>query len=64
MALVCQSGCSWWERHEPTRTLAEHRRWDGKVWFGINLIPEGPGEIRVGDEVRVIGGVQPGEPLR
>jgi hypothetical protein len=22
MALVYQSGCSWWERHEPTRTFA------------------------------------------
>lgn len=36
---------------EPIRTLARHRRWDGKVWFGIRLIPVGAGEIRVGDPV-------------
>lgn len=36
---------------EPLRTLAEHRRWDGRTWFGIRLVPRGPGEIRVGDPV-------------
>ena len=36
---------------EPTRTLARHRREDGKVWFGIRLIPEAPGTIAVGDAV-------------
>lgn len=36
---------------EPTRTLARHRRWDGKVWFGVRLIPETPGTIAVGDVV-------------
>ncbi|GAA2204310.1 MOSC domain-containing protein [Nonomuraea monospora] len=25
---------------EPLRTLARHRKRDGKVWFGINLIPD------------------------
>jgi uncharacterized protein len=25
--------------HEPTRTLARHRRRHGKVWFGIRLAP-------------------------
>ncbi len=48
---------------EPTATLARLRRWDGKVWFGINLIPEparpggapGPASvIRVGDPVQVL----------
>lgn len=38
---------------EPIRTLARHRRWDGKTWFGLQLIPQGPGEIGVGDEVSV-----------
>jgi uncharacterized protein YcbX len=39
---------------EPLRTLARYRRWDHKVWFGLNLIPDGTGEVRVGDEVTVI----------
>jgi uncharacterized protein len=39
---------------EPIATLARHRRWDGKVWFGINLIPDNPGTvIAVGDQVEV-----------
>jgi uncharacterized protein YcbX len=33
------------------RTLARHRRRDGKVFFGIRIIPEAPGAIRVGDPV-------------
>lgn len=41
---------------EPLRTLARHRRWDGKVWFGVNLVPDTPGAVlRVGDAVAVIG---------
>ncbi|WBB76589.1 MOSC domain-containing protein [Micromonospora sp. WMMD1128] len=36
---------------EPIRTLARHRRQDGKVWFGVWLIPVTTGEIRVGDPV-------------
>jgi len=36
---------------EPIRTLSRHRRWDGKVWFAVNLIPDGTGTIRVGDPV-------------
>lgn len=39
---------------EPLRTLARHRRWDGKVWFGTNLIPDGTGVIAVGDDVTVL----------
>ncbi|MEV0307061.1 MOSC domain-containing protein [Nonomuraea fuscirosea] len=38
---------------EPIRTLARFRKWDGKVWFGINLIPDGPGQIATGDAVTV-----------
>lgn len=37
--------------HEPIRTLAQHRRWRGKTWFGIWLVPLDSGRIRVGDEV-------------
>ncbi len=38
--------------HEPIRTLARHRRWDGATWFAVQLVPEATGEVRVGDEVR------------
>ncbi|WP_285780198.1 MOSC domain-containing protein [Microtetraspora sp. NBRC 13810] len=38
---------------EPLRTLARHRRWDGKTWFGIRLVPRRPGTLRVGDPVAV-----------
>lgn len=41
---------------EPLRTLARHRRWDGKVWFGLNLVPDGTGAVRVGDEVEILAG--------
>ncbi|HEX4248086.1 MAG TPA: MOSC N-terminal beta barrel domain-containing protein [Pseudonocardia sp.] len=40
---------------EPLRTLAKHRRWDGKTWFGVNLIPDNPWvSVRVGDPVEVL----------
>jgi uncharacterized protein YcbX len=43
---------------EPLVTLARHRRWDGKVWFGMNLIPDlvpgAPGTVRAGDRVEVL----------
>lgn len=38
---------------EPLRTLATFRLWDSKVWFGMNLIHDGPGLLRVGDSVHV-----------
>jgi uncharacterized protein YcbX len=42
-------------RKEPTYTLAKHRRWDGAVWFGMNLVPLTPGAtLHVGDEVEVL----------
>lgn len=37
--------------HEPTATLAQHRKWDGNTWFGTRLIPLGSGTLKVGDEV-------------
>lgn len=40
---------------EPIRTLARHRRWDGRTWFGIRLVPLGTGTIRVGDLVGDVG---------
>ncbi|NUP68524.1 MAG: MOSC domain-containing protein [Nonomuraea sp.] len=39
---------------EPIRTLSKHRKRDGKVWFGINLIPDTPGRIAVGDSVTIL----------
>ncbi len=41
---------------EPIRTLAKHRRWDGKTWFGVWLVPDLAASaadpvIRVGDPV-------------
>jgi uncharacterized protein YcbX len=43
--------------HEPLFALARHRRWDNKVWFGVNLIPDAPDPaavIRPGDPVEII----------
>jgi uncharacterized protein YcbX len=43
---------------EPIATLARHRRWDGRVWFGMNLLPDSPGStLRVGAEVEVLRSV-------
>lgn len=39
---------------EPLRTLAARNRIGSTSVFGTNLIPDGPGVLRVGDEVRVI----------
>lgn len=39
---------------EPIRTLSRHRKWDGKVWFGVWLVPQGRGRIRLGDPVHPI----------
>jgi uncharacterized protein YcbX len=51
---------------EPIATLARYRRWNGKTWFGVNLVPDTPGrDIRVGDEVAVLDAAEPGAgPLR
>ena len=37
--------------HEPIRTLARHRRRDGRTWFAMHLVPQVRGVVRVGDEV-------------
>ena len=39
---------------EPLRTLATFRERDSKVWFGMNGIPDAPGEITTGDPVTVL----------
>lgn len=38
---------------EPLQTLGEYRRWDGKIWFGQNLIQEQLGMLQVGDAVKI-----------
>ena len=38
--------------HEPIRTLARHRKWDGATWFAVQLVPDAQGVVRLGDEVR------------
>jgi hypothetical protein len=38
---------------EPLRTLATFRREAGAVWFGMNLIHDGAGELAVGDAVTI-----------
>ncbi|MFI8257408.1 MOSC domain-containing protein [Streptomyces filamentosus] len=39
---------------EPLRTLGRHRRLNGKLVFGQNLVPEHTGTVRVGDPVKVL----------
>jgi uncharacterized protein YcbX len=39
---------------EPLRTLARHRRWGGKTWFGIRLVPTARGTLGPGDGVEVL----------
>jgi uncharacterized protein YcbX len=40
---------------EPIATLARHRKWGGKTWFAVNMIPDTPGAVvRVGDGVEVL----------
>jgi len=40
---------------EPIRTLARHRQWDHKTWFGIRIIPLSTGTLSVGDAVTTSG---------
>ena len=39
---------------EPLKTLATYRKQNGNVMFGMNVIPESPGEINVGNEIKLI----------
>ena len=40
---------------EPLKTLATFRKKNNLVLFGQNLIPDGDGELRIGDAVAVLG---------
>ncbi len=39
---------------EPLRTLAGYRTWQGGARFGMNVIAEGEGIVRVGDDITVL----------
>jgi len=39
---------------EPLRTLSQYRLFEHKVWFGMNLIHDGSGTLRVGDAVEAL----------
>lgn len=52
------------KNNEPISSLANHRRFDGKIWFAINLIPDAPGTIAEGDEIEVLDAVESYEPQR
>lgn len=36
---------------EPLKTLATYRRWDQKVWFGTNLVPQNQGMLELGQRL-------------
>ncbi|MFD8204212.1 MOSC domain-containing protein [Streptomyces sp. NPDC003470] len=40
---------------EPLYSLGRHRRIGRRLVFGQNLVPLGPGTVRVGDPVRIVG---------
>ncbi|PJI94501.1 MOSC domain-containing protein [Luteimicrobium subarcticum] len=42
-------------RREPLRTLARHRKVAQELLFAVNLLTDGPGTLRVGDPVEVLG---------
>ncbi|MEM6423905.1 MAG: MOSC N-terminal beta barrel domain-containing protein [Cyanobacteria bacterium P01_D01_bin.128] len=39
---------------EPIKTLATYRAWEGKIWFGQNLLPLNEGTLHRGDRVEVL----------
>jgi uncharacterized protein len=39
---------------EPMATLKTYREWEGDVWFGQNMVNDGPGMLEVGMEVAVL----------
>lgn len=46
---------------EPLRTLASYRQIESKVYFGLNIVHHGSGQLRIGDEVEVLErGIIPG----
>jgi len=39
---------------EPLRTLAEYRMKNNKIYFGQNVLHQQPGEIKIGDEIKIV----------
>ncbi len=39
---------------EPLETLSEYRKWDNNVYFGMNIVHDHLGSLKVGDEVIVL----------
>ncbi|GAA3450388.1 MOSC domain-containing protein [Dactylosporangium matsuzakiense] len=39
---------------QPLRVLGKHRRFASGLLFAVNLIPDGPGKIAIGDEVTIL----------
>jgi hypothetical protein len=54
-AVVCVDPATGARGREPLRTLATYRKVGEKVFFGVNLVHEALGTIRVGDSVTVSG---------
>ena len=48
---------------EPIATLARCRRWDGKVWFGVNLIPDVPPPGGAASAMGPVGALTVGDPV-
>ncbi|WP_268796852.1 MOSC domain-containing protein [Pseudomonas huanghezhanensis] len=42
------------EDREPLTTLKTYREWDGQIWFGQNMVSDGPGVLEVGMPVEVL----------
>ena len=40
--------------YEPLKTLATYRKVENKVLFGMNLLHEGDGEIKIGDKIEIL----------
>ncbi|MCW8803695.1 MAG: MOSC domain-containing protein, partial [Ignavibacteriaceae bacterium] len=39
--------------HEPLLTLSKYRKIDNKVMFGVNLVCDSTGKIKVGDKIEL-----------
>ena len=40
--------------HEPLLTLSKYRKFDNKVLFGMNLVCESTGQVKVGDKIKLL----------
>lgn len=42
------------KNNEPLQTLAKYRKVNGKVIFGMNLVSEGMGKLKIGDKISIL----------